>query len=86
MLLFQLSFEQIIDLVNAEDIEYTSDDSSEEVLPVQLKEAQMDLETAINFQAAIRQCRFSYQRLSYFLKVFEFTKCQRISIKTATKN
>ena len=31
----------IVDLVNAKDIEYTSDDSSEEVLPVQLKEARI---------------------------------------------
>ena len=44
-----LSFEQIVDLVNTENIEYTSDDSSEEVLPVQLKEARIGLETATKF-------------------------------------
>ena len=32
-----LSFDEIVDLVNAENVEYTNDDSGEEVLPVQLK-------------------------------------------------
>jgi len=47
-----LTFEEIVDLVNAEDTENTEntiDDSDEETSPVQLKEARIGLETAFKF-------------------------------------
>ena len=56
-----LTFEEIVDLVNAEDTENTKntentententiDDSDEETSPVQLKEARIGLETAFKF-------------------------------------
>ena len=83
-----LSFEQIVDLVNTENIEYTSDDSSEEVLPVQLKEARIGLETATKFfEQQSDDAGFDIKDLRVFRpKIFKSTECQRVSIETATKN
>ncbi|CAG8600794.1 5444_t:CDS:2 [Paraglomus occultum] len=64
-----LSFEQIVDLVNEEDIECTSNDFSEEVSPVQLKEARIGLETAINFfEQQSDNIGFDIKDLHIFLK------------------
>jgi len=60
-----LLFEEII---NAENLEYTSNDSGKEVLPVQLKEAQIGLETAIKFFEQQYDVGFDIKDLCVFQK------------------
>ncbi|CAG8603582.1 3614_t:CDS:2 [Paraglomus occultum] len=81
-----LSFEQIVDLVNEEDIECTSDDSSEEVSPVQLKEAQIGLETAINFfEQQSDNIGFDIKDLHIFHKYLNLLNVKEFQLKQQQK-
>ena len=56
------------EIINAENLEYTSNDSGKEVLPVQLKEAQIGLETAIKFFEQQYDVGFDIKDLCVFQK------------------
>ena len=72
-----LTFEEIVDLVNAEDTENTEntiDDSDEETSPVQLKEARIGLETAFKFfEQQPNNVGIDVNDLRVFREVYEFT-------------
>ena len=80
-----LSFDEIVDLVNAENVEYTNDDSGEGVLPVQLKEARIGLETAIKFFEQQYDVGFDIKDLRVFRKYLNLLNVKEFQSKQQQK-